>query len=393
MSKSYKRHFTVVALGTIATVGLLEGTRGVLLPRFLDDLALSKALGGAIFSATALGYLASSLSFGLLSQRFGLKRVLGFAALLLAVAMSAFVTLRTPVLLYATAIAVGAAISATELCTTLPISMFYQEKQSGILNLLHGFFGAGALSGTFWAALWLGWGAGWQVPYGLGGLGVLAWGGMFLLLPPLELPRPQAGQGGFGPLLKDPLVWAAALSLAVAVAGEVGTTLWLPTFLQKAKGLSERASSDYLMAFFAGFTATRLLGTWLVERAGPARSIVAMAAVGMVSLISLLVLPGAPIVLPVLAGAGVAIAFATCTALVATRHSDRVNQVYTIMYSAGGLAGLVTGPLMGWLGDRAGMTVSMLVPLVSYALLILLMSYYGRAARSAATRPAALSQG
>ena len=382
MSKSYKRHFTAIALGAIATIGLLEGSRGVLLPHFLKDLQFSAALGGAVFSASALGYLTNSLTFGYTTGRFGLKRVVGAGVVLLAVAMSLFVTQRNPIFLYMTNVALGASISMVELCTSIQISLYYKEKQGGMLNLLHGFFGLGALSGSLWAALWLGLGSGWQVPYGLVGVIIALWGGYFLTLSPLEPPKEQEGQASFGPLLRDPLVWAAALSLGAAVAGEVGATLWLPYFLQKAKGLSETASAGQMTAFFAGFTVTRLAGSWLVERVGQVRSIVALAAVGMGSLLALLALPGAPIILPVLAGGGVAIAFATCTALVATRYPDRVNQVYTIMYSSGGVAGIVTGPLMGWLGDRAGLTVSMWVPLISYAVLITLMSFYGIAANA-----------
>lgn len=380
MSKPYQRRFTVIALGALATVGLLEGSRGVLLPHFLNDLQLSAAMGGAVFSASALGYLTNSLSFGYTTRRFGLKPVVGAGVLLLVVAMALFVTLRNPVFLYVANIALGAAISAVELSTSIQISLYYQEKQSGMLNLLHGFFGLGALSGSLWAAFWLGIGTGWQVPYALVGVMIALWGGYFLTLSPLEPPHEAGGQGSFAPLLRDPLVWAAALGLGAAVAGEVGATLWLPYFLQKAKGLSEAASAGQMTAFFAGFTATRLVGGWFIERVGQVRSIVMLATVGLLSLIALLTLPGAPIVLPVLAGAGVAVAFATCTALVASRYPDRVNQVYTIMYSAGGVAGIVTGPLMGWLGDRAGLTTAMWVPLLSYAVLIGLMGMYGTAA-------------
>jgi hypothetical protein len=61
-------------------------------------------------------------------------------------------------------------------------------------------------------------------------------------------------------------------------------------------------------------------------------------------------------------------------------HEDfLVNQVYTVTYSAGGLAGIFTGPLMGWLTDRVGAAVSMAVPLTAYVLVILLMTWYGLA--------------
>lgn len=387
-SKRTARLLIVTALGTIATVGLWEGSRGVLLPSFLSDLHLSAALGGTVFSATAIGYLASSLSFGALSQRVGLKKMVVAAMLLLATAMTLFVTLRLPSLLYVVNVFLGASISIIELSTSIQVSLIYQEKQSGMLNLLHGCFGAGALLGSQWAAFWLGLGAAWRVPFGLVAVFLILWCGSFLPQPVLPVPKEEPGAGGgFGPVLRDPLVWVAALALGAAVVGEVGFTLWFPTFLQRVKGMAPGPSAGYATAFFVGFTATRLAGSWLVGRLGQIRTVFGLALVGLAALSAILLLEATPILLPALAGAGVATGFATCTALVAERYPERVNRVYTIMYSSGGLAGILTGPLMGWLGDRYGLTASMWVPLISLGLLAALMAYYGLAggARRAAS--------
>ena len=382
MSNRLARLFTVIALGALATIGLWEGARGVIVPHFLADLHLSAAAGGAVFAASSLGYLANSLSFGYFSHRFGLKRLVMAGLGLMAVALSVFLTQRNPAVLYAGNMLLGAATSMMELSTSIQISLIYRDKQSGMLNLLHGCFGAGALSGSLWAAFWLGLGASWRVPFGLVGAILTLWALWYLTLPVAPLPRDEEGEAGYGPLLRDPLVWVAALTLCAAVAGEAGFTLWLPYYLQKAKGLGEAASAGYMTAFFAGFTGTRLAGSWVVERVGQVRSVVGLAVVGLVSLLALMLLPAVSVWMPVLAGAGIAVVFATCTALLSMRYPERVNQVYTVTYSAGGLAGIFTGPLMGWLTDRVGAAVSMAVPLTAYVLVILLMTWYGLAGRS-----------
>jgi fucose permease len=392
MSNRHQQAFTAIALGTIATVGLWEGSRGVLLPHFLGDLKLTATVGGAVFSSTAIGYMTNSLAFGTLSHRFGLKRVVATGLGLLAVMMTLFITLKIPALLYVVNVFLGMGISMIEMATSIMISLLYQEKQSGMLNLLHGFFGTGAFLGSLWAAFWLGLGTGWRVPFGLVALILAAWGISFLPLPEHPLPKEEDGRGGYGPLLKDPLVWAAAIGLFMAVVGEVGNTLWLPSYLQKVKGYGEALSAGYMTAFFVGFTATRLAGSWLVGRLGQVRTVLALALVGVVAMVTLLAWPAAPIWLPVLCGAGVATGFATCTALVATRYPERVNQVYTVMYSAGGLAGILTGPFMGWLGDRAGLQFSMWVPLIAYGLLAVLMGYYGLAGNRASRSGAAAAE-
>lgn len=375
-------HFTAIALGTIATIGLWEGARGVVLPHFLAEHAFSPAVGAAIFSASAIGGFAGSLSFGALSQRFGLRRLVAAGAALAAAMLALFLLLGNPIWLYASYLFYGLGFSMLELSTSLPISLLYAERQGSMLNFLHGCFGVGALSGSMLGAALLGLGFGWRAPIILLGVLLIIWGTAFVAQPTLPLPRSETQEGGYGPLLRDPLVWAAALALGAAVAGEVGAGLWIPSYLQQVKGLPEAASALGVTLYFGGFTATRLAGGWLVARFGSARAVVALAAVGAVGLIGFLTLPGGFAWLAALAGAGVAIGFATCIALVATRHPSRVNQVYGLMYATGGLAGIVTGPLLGIIGERAGLTAAMWSMLVCYAAIIGLISLFGRANRA-----------
>lgn len=370
-----------IALGTIASVGLFEGTKGVILPHMLADLQLSPAMGAAVLSSGGVGYLLNSLTFGSVSQRFGLKRVVAFGCLLAVVMLSLFLTMKLPALIYVAGVFYGFGASQVELSTSLPVSILYTaEEQGSILNLLHGFFGVGTLLGSVWGAYWMGVGAAWQVPLALIILLLIVWAMQFLRRPTVMVPRPDEGEsggGGYGPILADPLVWVAAVALGAAVVVEAGVALWLPTYLQREKGLSEVVSAGYATAFFAGFTATRLGGSWLVQRVGGVRLVVLLAVIGFAGMVGLQVLPGTWAGLSVLLGVGCAVGFATCLAMVAGRYADRVNRVYTIMYSAGGITGILVGPLMGWVAGRAGLTAAMWVPGASLAVLATAMAWYG----------------
>lgn len=370
--------FTTIALGTLATIGLNEGARGVILPRFLADLALQPAVGAAILSAVSLGWFLASLSFGGLVQRFGLKRVSAAGALLTALSFTLFLAQRSPALLFGAMAGAGAGLSMLELSTSLPISLLYKEKQGSMLNLLHGLFGVGALLGPLWVALWLGLGLTWRVPLGLIAVLMGLWFSWFIAQPRLELPAESAGQGGLTALLRDPLVWAAALALGAAVAVEAGLGLWLPSYLQLEKGVSESASAIYATAFYTGFTATRLGVSWLSGRLGLIRTVSGLAALGAAGLALLMALPASFAWLSVLPGIGVAAVFPTCTALVSERHANRVNQVYSVMYSSGSIAALAVAPLMGWVGQRAGLTAAMALPLAGFAAVIACLLYWNR---------------
>lgn len=372
----YRRYFTLIAWGTIATVGITEGAKGVILPHFLTDLSLNAATGAAIFSASSLGNLFTSMSYGALTQRSPLKRVATVGIVVALSALTLFMRLGDPIWLYVAMAGFGAGSTMIEMTTSMSISLLYDKTQGAMLNLLHGIFGIGTLGGTLLAAFSLSRGAGWRPPLLIVGLLLTGWVAGYRALPALPLPRLSGKAAGWGPLLRDPLVWAAAIALSASVAGEAGSALWLPSYLQQEKGLSEAVSAGYVTLFFAGFTVTRLAGSWIVQRVGYVRSIILLAVAGAIGMGGLLLLPGRFAWLATLAGAGVAIAFATCIALVATRYPDRVNRVYALMYSSGGLAGILTGPIIGWVAGRYGLSIAMGLPLAAYATMIIMMGYY-----------------
>ncbi len=367
-----------IALGILATVGLFEGSKGVLLPHMMTDLQLSPALGAAVMTAGGVGYLINSLTFGTVTQRFGLKRVVAFGGILALTMLTLFLTQRVPAVLYGANVLYGIGAGQVELSMSLPLSILYTpEEQASTLNLLHGFFGVGTLVGSVWGGYWMGVGAPWQLPLILVAALLAFWVWRYLRRPAVAVPRPEGKAGGYGPILSDPLVWVAALALGAAVAAEAGVALWLPTYLQKAKGLSEAVSAGYATAFFAGFTLTRLSGAWLVKRVGGIRLVVLLALVGLLAMVGLQAFPPAWAGLSVLLGAGCAVGFATCLSMVAGRYPDRVNRVYSIMYSSGGITGILVGPFMGWVAGRSGLGAAMWVPGAAFGVLAAAMGWYG----------------
>lgn len=362
-------HYVVLALVTIALLGIWDGMRGVLLPHLMADLSLTPAQVATIFSATALGYCLAALGFGPLSRRLGLKRLCGAGALVCAGALALFLTMRSPAALYVALLLFGAGLTGLDMGTSIPVSVLYGEQQGGVLNLLHGFFGLGALAGPLYGVVLLQLGAGWRVSFLITGVLLAVCALAFQALPAVALPQAPREQGGWMPLLLDPTFRGAFVALSCSVAAEVGMALWLPSFLQQVKGLSEGTGAFYTTLVFAGFTTARIGGTWFVGRLGYVRSVVILAALGAGGVAGLLVLPGSWAWLSLPAGAGIGVVFPTCTALVSIRHPERVNLAYSLLYAGGALFVIMSAPLMGWIGQRGGLLPAMLVPLGCYALI------------------------
>jgi fucose permease len=380
---TYRRHYTAVAFGTLITIGLWDGARGVVLPHFLADMALTPTAGAAILVSAGAGYGIGALGFGVLSNRFGLKR-LNLAGCLLAAAMLAlFAVVRHPALLYATMVTAGLGIAMLDLSVSLPLSILYGERQGGILNLLHGFFGAGALTGPLLAAALLAAGAGWRVPYLLPAALYLIWSAWYAGLP--EVPLPVNGTGPDAPkvtaaeaaslLGRDPLARAAVLALAAGVAAEAGVGLWLPSYLQAEKAMAEAQAALFTTVFFAGFTAGRMLAPPLLERTGYARGVALLALAGGAGLAMLVLLPGTAW-LSAVAGVGTGAIFPTCVALVSIRYPALVGHIYAAMYGGAAIAMIAIGPLMGRVGEQTGLTAAMWLPVACYAGVALLLGYY-----------------
>jgi fucose permease len=382
MSSRHRRQYTAIALGGLATIGLWEGAKGVLLPNFLSSLSLLPAAGATILSASAIGNFVGATGFGAVSQRLGLRRSSMLGGLLMGTAALLFLTVRLPALLYGAFLLYGLGLALVELTIQIPVSVLYGQQQGGIFNLLHGFFGIGALAGSAWGALMLSLGAGWRQTAAVTGGCVLFWVLFYRSLPEVPLPREEAARGGNdAPVLRDPLTWVLALSLVAAVVAEIGCSLWLPTYLQQVKGLAEATAAMGATTFYLGFTATRLAGPWLVGHLGSLRALVLTALLGAAGLGGVLLLPGCFYWLSALAGSGIAIGFATCLTLAASRHPSRVNTAFSVMYAGGSLAGIGTGPAMGWIAQTGGLGAAMVVPMVCYFLIGGLVSFYGWAER------------
>ncbi|HEY8347061.1 MAG TPA: MFS transporter [Symbiobacteriaceae bacterium] len=385
--------YTIIALGTIATLGGWGGAKGVIFPDFLQDLSLAPALGSAIFTATSVGSFIGSSSFAALSNRFGLSWVNRMGALLLAGITCVILFVRQPAFLYAAFVLFGLGWSMLELSSSLPISLLYAREQGSIMNLLHSFFGVGTITGSLLAGWAMSHGANWRLPMGVVVLLAGLWAYAYQRQPALSLPPRAKTEKGNGSLLRDPVVWTATLALTAGVAAEAGAGIWLPTYLSQGKGLDVAGSTLGATLFFLGFTASRLCGALLVGRMGSVRSVFSAAAVGAAGLAGVMLLPASWFWLTVLAGLGVGIIFPTCLTLVAERYQSRSNAVFSLIYACANVAGIATGPAMGMVVQGRGVTAAVWMLLSFYTAVMFFIGYCGWALAhrpaGSATRPAA----
>jgi NNP family nitrate/nitrite transporter-like MFS transporter len=165
------------------------------------------------------------------------------------------------------------------------------------------------------------------------------------------------------------ITWQAAAMYAVGFGGYVAFSVYLPTYLKTAYGLSQADSANKMAGFVVLAVAVRPIGGWLSDRIAPAR--VLAVAFGIVAVFALVQASGpdlAPVGTIAFLGMAAALGLASGAvfAFVAQNvPANRVGAVTGVVGAAGGLGGfippLLMGSIYGSTGSYAGGLIALAV--------------------------------
>ena len=121
--------------------GITDNLKGPTLPAMLQEMNITYGAGGNIFFGQYLGFLIATLFTGLLADRFGLKRVILLAGILLVFGVGGYSTFQTTWLLAASLFILGLGLGALELGPNALIVSVHRERKGLFLNLMSVFHG------------------------------------------------------------------------------------------------------------------------------------------------------------------------------------------------------------------------------------------------------------
>jgi MFS transporter, NNP family, nitrate/nitrite transporter len=187
-----------------------------------------------------------------------------------------------------------------------------------------------------------------------------------------------------------PITWQAAALYAICFGGYVAFSVYLPTYLKNAYGLTPADASNRMAGFVVVAVLMRPVGGWLSDRVQAASVLTAAFAVVAVGALVQSTTPGlAPVgtvVFLSMAGA-LGTASGATFALVAQRSPGaKVGSVTGIVGAAGGLGGFVPPLVMGSIFGHSGDYGTGLLALSAMAVLVLVLAVSLR--RNAAPRAA-----
>ncbi|HEX6510390.1 MAG TPA: MFS transporter [Chloroflexota bacterium] len=345
---------------------VLLGSNAVLVPALIrsieHDFHQSDAALGIFYFISSVVYAVGSFSGGFLTERFGRRRILSLAAFLFGLGL--LVTAAAPVwagiLLAAVAVNWGAG-SIDGGVNGLFLDL-YQEARGGALNLLHFFFGAGALIAPFAVGLLVAAGVSWRVSVLGVGVGILV---LVVLLRGLEMPsgrRVHAESDGTSyEGVERSLLPFIGLAIAIGcyVAGEMAVSAWLVKYLSS---VSVTTATGVLSVFWGGLALGRLVSNRIAERLAYVLFTVLCIAGASISLVAALLTPIFPlaVILFGLTGLFNGPIYPMIVAIGGNLYPHRIAALSGSLAAAAVVGSFIYPPAIGLLASRIGLRAGLL---------------------------------
>lgn len=348
------------------------------IPAVQRELGLSDGALGVALLGTAIGALLAMPATGWLIARWGSRRVVTVAALVLFAALPLPALAPSLPLLVPALMLLGAGNGVLDVSMNAQAVAIERRYRRPIMTTFHGLFSAGGLAGAVIAGVTAGRGID-PAPH-LGTVAVLLAVAALVVRRWLLPSRVDAGAGGAAFARPSRALAGLGVVAFCVLLGEGAVADWGAVYLRNDLGTSAGFAAAGYAAFSLAMTVGRFAGDGLTARLGPVAIVRyggGLVAVGLAASL----LSGRPIASLLgfaCVGAGLASAFPVVLSA-AGRQSPHSPGAALAAVSTAGYTGFLAGPpLIGfvaeWLGLRAGLGVVVLLAVA----MILLAGTVGR---------------
>jgi fucose permease len=274
----------ILLFGIMLIFGFIENVKGVSYPLIKTEFNASWEQQGLMVSILSVSYVSFSIIAGIFLGRFGIKPsfLFGFAALVLGLVLVFF--MRNFFDIAAALFLVFAGFGFFEVGLNALASSIFVKRAALLMNLLHSFYGIGAIIGPKAAGFIANnTGFGWRYVYLFSvPLALL----FFIPVIFASFPGIKTSANGsiteyrrknFFDALRTPMVWLFSVILGLAIIVEMNSSNWGPLYFQDVYGFAPRTGgAAFLSSFFIIFTISRLTCGIVVERIGYIRSLLGL---------------------------------------------------------------------------------------------------------------------
>lgn len=365
----------------IFVFGIVMAVLGAVLPSLVERVGFGSAAAGDLFLAMNSAMLVMTVLFGPLVDRFGFKAFLTTSALLVAAAFLLLAGASTYTTVLAAALVLGLGGGGLNGGTNALTSDLHEGAERGAaLNILGIFFGFGALSIPFVIGTLL---------KTLGLRTILQAAGLLSLVPlavfaALRFPKAKQARGfplkDAAAVVRDSLLWLAALILFFQSGNEFTAGGWISTYLQGTFGLGSGPASLLLAGYWAAIMAGRLFASRLSGSVRGGTLILGSALVSLAAAITLAAAPsgGTAGAAAVILGLGFAAIYPTTLALVGGRFAALSGTAFSVVIAVGLVGGMLAPWLAGRIAEASSLRQALLIPVFNCAMIVVLASLVRR---------------
>lgn len=272
MFNTKPRNILILAFSIFLVFGIFNSAIGPVLAELADQTNSTLAAVGSVLTFLFLGSLVTQLAAGPLIDRFGQKPLLLISLLLVAICLPIAINARSLPLMLAMVFFAGTGQGGLDLGANLMVSSAYPKNNTPVLNLLHFFFGVGAVIGPAVVSLTLS-------VFGTGRFIHWIAAGVFLIIAIVvaklrenkhvdeqETDREPARNGIKKSVYLSPILWLLCFMVLVFVGVEYGSGSWATHFMANTTGMLKETGALITSAYWAAMTIGRLGGAALGSR-------------------------------------------------------------------------------------------------------------------------------
>ncbi|HHY80580.1 MAG TPA: MFS transporter [Thermoanaerobacter sp.] len=369
-----KNAYTIVIIYLLMMlIGIVENVKGPLIINIKTFYGVDYTMMGLFLSVGSFGFILSTFLGGFLADKIGRKSVLISGLILIIAGILGIFAARKFIVFLIFAFVMNMGMGLLEIGINAVASIVFIVNQALMMNLLHFFYGVGAIISPNMTAKLLHINFSWQQVYLT--VGAIAF---ILMLAALEIKMHGEKKHiardkiDYIQILSDKRMWLFASMLGFYVASELGIGNWAVTFFSAQYKMDNTISSLYLGLFFATFTFGRLVGGFIVERIGYIKSLFIFSLVSSILIASGMAGRNFAFLISV-AGFFYSIIFPTTIAIVMKEFKQHVTIIIAIILTISSTINMLANFLIGRLNDIFGVFIGFSAILI-FMILVVFMS-------------------
>lgn len=358
----------------------IENTRGIFVPIFKEDFTVSNTAISSMITGVSLAGMVVTFIGGALIEKLGQKRtvLLGIVSLIAGMVLQALS--KSFFMFFLGFIPIVAGLNIYSVASNTMVPMIFVGSSTLAMNLFHFMYGAGSTVSQNAIGVLLDKGITWRSIYLV--IAVL-YGIVFLAFKSARFPDKERVpvQEGEVSVFRNPMLYIIGAALGFYVFAEQGMSLWLPNYLKEAFGLRESIGARYLGIFFLLFAIGRLLGGFIVQKAGVMKTVILTEVAALVLLFIGVFFGSSYLIVISISGLFFSIVFPSTISLVSKIFKERPGMatgfIMTMVAFILNSMNLVMGILMDNIGPRLAILLLPLSMAISLVLMILIRARVG----------------